>query len=146
MSGAIEASVASEDLLDALQQGINELPDKLNQAGGQIAFIKHGYAVDEAPFITHNLQGSLTWESNGLLSWIIFPDEGIAPYALYVILGHMTRPKTIDTGDYGGKMSYGGDQRMVPGNPFLDRADAASEADTQAEIDNLEQWILDLLS
>jgi hypothetical protein len=126
MSGAIEASVGSDSLLGALQQGHDELPDKLNETGNQIIFIKHQYAVDEAPFITHNLQGSLRFEANGLLSWIVYPDEGVAPYALYVILV--------------------GVKRKYAGNPFLDRADSASDADAQAELDALEQWLLSIFN
>jgi hypothetical protein len=130
MTGAIEVEISSESLFTALQNKTNELPDRLNRMGASIILAMHGHAVDEAPYITHNLQASLTWEENGLLSWRLFPNEGVAPYALYVILGHNTRP--------------GKNQHWVEGNPFLDRASDLSEADIQSEIAELEEWLSDI--
>ena len=82
MSGAIESNIGSEALFAALQRGDSELPDKMNETGMNCVFLVIKNVQEEAPHITYNLWSSITWESNGLFSWIVYPDEGIAPYAL----------------------------------------------------------------
>lgn len=84
---------------------------------------------DEVPVDTHNLQWSIPANTDkGDWQWIVGTNVEYAPY---VHEGHMTRPRTIDTGSYGGKMSYGGAQHFVPGNPFFDRTLSQTESKLQ---------------
>ena len=114
--------VIPESLLNALQEKSQNIGNKLAILGDTISQDIRDLAVVEAPHKTGNLQSSIRIENNGPFSYIIAPDEGIAPYALYVILGHMTRPVTVDGGSQG-KMSYHGFQHFIMGNDFLQRAE-----------------------
>ena len=126
MSGAIESNIGSEALFAALQRGDSELSDKINESGMNCVLLLIKNVQEEAPHITYNLWSSITWESNGLFSWIVYPDEGIAPYALFVILEGVTR--------------------RYAGNPFMDRGYARSESEIQDEAQNLAQWVADLFN
>ena len=137
MTGSIEVEIP-DTLLTILNSKGGETPERLNFLGNEIAFRVQEHAVDEAPHLTGNLEASHRISQNGLFSWIVYPDEGVAPYALYVILGHLTRPSHVSTPM--GKMRYGGGQHMVPGNPYLDRAVDASQGDIDAEIEKFEEW------
>lgn len=139
MSGAIEVEINSS-LLESLSNKVDELPDRFTQLVNESAFITQNKSVEEAPFITHNLETSIQIsEGDGLFSRIVYPDEGIAPYALFVILGHMTRPSHVNTPM--GKMKYGGGQHFVPGNPFFDRAQPRAEAEIEQEIADFTEWL-----
>ena len=146
MGDTFEAIISSEALLNALQNKSNELPDRLNQTGNDIGFIVQNNVMDEAPVITHNLQAATRLDSAGFLSWIVYPDEGVAPYALFVILGHMTRPRTIKTGGMYGDVTYTGNQHFVEGNPYLDRGLANAQSEIDDEIANFEAWCNNLES
>ena len=85
--------VISESLLSALQEKSDNFADKLAILGDTISNDIKNLAVQEAPHRTGNLQASIRAESDGPFSYIISPDEGVAPYALFVILG--TQPHWI---------------------------------------------------
>lgn len=73
---------------------------------------------DEVPVDTHNLQWSIPANTEkGDWSWTIGTNVEYAPF---VHEGHMTRPRTVHTKNYG-SLKYGGSQRFIPGNPFFDR-------------------------
>jgi hypothetical protein len=131
--------VISESLLSALQEKSDNFADKLAILGDTISQDITKLAVQEAPHRTGNLQGSIRPEQDGPFSYIISPDEGVAPYALYVILGHMTRPVTVDGGSQG-KMSYHGFQHFVQGNDFLQRAEDQSQSIIDSDVNELEDW------
>lgn len=147
VTGAIEIEVQDEALLAALQTKSDQMPDKLNDLINEAGFIVQRHAVEEAPRRTGNLKGSIRVEENGPLSRIVYPDQGVAPYALYVILG--TAPHTIQGNPW---LYWDGAEHPVrqvqhPGtapNPFLDEASDASEAEIDAEVEKFEQWCSDL--
>ncbi len=118
----IEIKVDSEALLSALQSRANELPDRLNQLGNEAANIVKRNAVDEAPRRTGNLKASIWPVSTGPMTWVIAPDEGVAPYALYVLLG----------------------TRFQTANPFLDRAERISRSEIDDEIALFEKWLTNI--
>ena len=133
--------VISESLLNALHDKSQNIGNKLTVLGDTISQDIQKLAQEEAPKITGNLRASIKIDSEGPFSYIIYPDEGVAPYALYVILGHMTRPRTVDTGGMMGKVSYGGNQHFVEGNDFLQRAEDGSQSIIDEDVNELEQWI-----
>ena len=89
---SIEALIDADVLVDKLQTKADELPAKLKELVGAVTF-----AVDEEvkrerpdgpmPVITGNLQGSISIDNISDYSKRIYPDEGIAPYAIYVMRG-----------------------------------------------------------
>lgn len=135
--------VIPTSLLTALQEKGQNLSNKLSDLSEDIGNDAYAHAQEEVPTRTHNLQGSLRLESTGPFSYIIYPDQGVAPYALYVILGHMTRPVTVDGGSQG-KMSYHGNVHFVEGNPFLDRASDDTESNVEDRLQQLEDWCSNL--
>ena len=88
----MEVLIDDETLLTALQNKVDDLPEQLRNLTNTVAF-----AVDEEvkkerpggpmPVITGNLQGSITIDNVSDYVKRIYPDEGIAPYAEYVLRG-----------------------------------------------------------
>ena len=88
----IEVLVDNDTILQALQSKAEDLPEQLRNLTNTVAF-----AVDEEvkkerpsgpmPVITGNLQGSISIDNVSDYVKRIYPDEGIAPYAEYVIRG-----------------------------------------------------------
>lgn len=125
MSGSIQVEIPSEVLLKVLNERSDETPDRLNTVANESGFIAQEESVIEAPYITHNLETSIQIGEDGPLTRIVYPDEGIAPYALFVILA--------------------GVKRRYAGNPFFDRAQPKTEARIQSEpIADFLQWAGDI--
>ena len=134
----------SEELLTALQNKTDQIGDKLAILGNLIGEDAQNNVMNEAPVITHNLQNATRLESVGPFQWMVYPDEGVAPYALFVILGHMTRPRTVKTGGMMGNVSYGGDQHFVQGNDYFQRGEDLTQSDIENELAEFEDWCNDL--
>jgi hypothetical protein len=124
MSGAILVDITGVNLLNVLQSKLQELPDRLSNLANESAFITQRNVVEEAPRITGNLKASIRIEPIGLFQFLIYPDEGVAPYALYVILV--------------------GEKRRYAGNPFMDRGQEISEKEIEEEVDRFKEWIGEL--
>lgn len=129
---------AAEDVIKDIQGKISELSGKMEELIVRAANVFEDEAKYEAPVLFGNLQNSISTENVDLFTRLITPH---VDYAIYVHDGHMTRPRTIDTGSYGGKMSYGGAQHFVPGNPFMDRAQATGESYVESLVDEFLGWL-----
>ena len=81
------------NFIEHFQKKIDEIPDKLSEVVNESALAAQGILMSNAPRDIGNLAGSHRVESNGPLERVIFPDEGVAPYALFVVLG--TKPHDI---------------------------------------------------
>lgn len=90
---AIETVITSDALLKAIQSKKEGLPERFSQARDRIGSTLQQYSRNEAPFITHNLQRAIHIDNPDSTSVRVFPDDHTAPYALFVILGHKTRPR-----------------------------------------------------
>lgn len=123
MSGAIEVTI-NDTLLEALQSKGNEFTDKFTDLGNDIALTEQNAAKDEAPYITHTLERAISVMEVGPPSWTIAPDEGIAPYALFVILD--------------------GVNRKYEGNDFMQRGYDKSQGDVESKIADFEEWCGDV--
>lgn len=119
MSGAIEVTI-NDTLLEALQNNQSEFTDKFTDLGNDIALTEQNAAKDEAPYITHTLERSIKVVEVGPPSWTITPDEGVAPYALFVILE--------------------GVKRRYEGNDFMQAGYDSAQADVDAKISEFEEW------
>jgi hypothetical protein len=89
-----------------------------------MGFITQEESVIESPFITHNLESSIQIDNPDDYSIRVYPDEGIAPYALFVILQ--------------------GVKRKYAGNPFFERAQPNAMSRIKDEITLFELWACDL--
>lgn len=117
---ALEVEINSEALLTALTQKTTQFPEKFIELRNEIGFIIQGEVMDEAPVITHNLQGATRIDNPDELSVRVFPDQGTAPYALYVILKGVTR--------------------RYAGNPYIERGQENSQAKIDEEVAKFERW------
>lgn len=90
---SLEALVDDTTFMNALQSKANDLPDKLQELVTTAAFAVDDGVKQEAPVVTGNLQGATSIDNISDYSKRIYVDEGIAPYALFVIKG--TRPHEI---------------------------------------------------
>ena len=88
----IEVLINKETLMEGLQQKADELPEELKSLTAAAAFavdkeIKKERPDGPMPVITSNLQGSISIDNISDYEKRIYPDEGIAPYAEYVLKG-----------------------------------------------------------
>ena len=88
----IEVLINKETLMEGLQQKADELPEELKSLTAAAAFavdkeIKKERPDGPMPVITGNLQGSISIDNISDYEKRIYPDEGIAPYAIYVLKG-----------------------------------------------------------
>lgn len=123
MSGAIEVTI-NDTLLNALQNKESEFVEKFTGLGNDIALTEQNAAKDESPYITHTLERSIKVVEVGPPSWTIAPDEGVAPYALFVILDGVNRNYT--------------------GNDFMQRGYDSSQGDVDSKIAEFEEWCADV--
>ncbi|MBR2558288.1 MAG: hypothetical protein IKE95_07995 [Methanobrevibacter sp.] len=88
----IEVLINKETLMEGLQQKADELPEELKSLTAAAAFavdkeIKKERPAGPMPVITGNLQGSISIDNISDYEKRIYPNEGIAPYAIYVLKG-----------------------------------------------------------
>lgn len=124
--GSIDINIGGQALEGELSRIADRLPTALTNLLDDLAADVEVLMKDEAPVRFGDLQNSITTDTVSNLERLIWPTMFYAPY---VIFGHMTRPVTVHT--HMGRMSYGGNQHFVPGNPFPDRA--ADRADQYIE-------------
>ena len=142
----MEALIETQTLIENFNRKAEEIPEKLKDLVSEVAFIYQDCIMDEAPVVTHNLQAATRIENLSDYSARIFPDEGTAPYAEWVILGsppHTIFPKSAKA------LFWEGAEHPVafvehPGtkpNPYFDRG--AENAKTQADIEvqNFLEWL-----
>ena len=145
---SMEALIDTQTLIDNFNRRGDELPEKLQKFVTEVSFIVQGNIQDEAPVVTGNLQSSIRRESLGSFMYRIFPDECIAPYALFVLGG--TDPHEIVITPKEAKAlntPYGLFKKVVvnhPGteaNEFFDRGVQNSQSDIDAEIESFTSWL-----
>lgn len=142
----MEALIETETLVEHFNRKAEEIPDKLKALVSEVAFIYQNNIMDEAPVITHNLQAATTIENIDDYTARVYPDEGTAPYAEFVILGtspHMIFPKSA-----GALFWTGADHPWAsvlhPGtkpNPYFDRGAEAAKIEADFEVENFIRWL-----
>ena len=90
---SLEVLVDSETLIAGLQNKADRIPEELKNLVNTAAFAVDHEIKEAAPVITGNLQGATSIDNLSDYEKRIFVDEGIAPYAIYVIKG--TKPHDI---------------------------------------------------
>ena len=83
----MEVLLDTSVLIEPLQRKHDEIPDRLGQLVQNVSNVYKNYVVIEAPRITGNLKSSIRVEDVDKLTRRVYPDEGQAPYAIYVLEG-----------------------------------------------------------
>ena len=120
---SLEVLVDNDTLLQGLERKANELPEQLRELTNTAAFAVDKAVKEEVPVITGNLQGSISIDNVSDYVKRIYPDEGIAPYAIYVLKG-VRGKATVDE------------------NPFMDRGFQRAEPEIQSAVDEFKSWLL----
>ena len=129
----IELEFEGNALLDQFQRKFDEVPDKLAEVINNSAEDGQGILMGNAPRDIGTLAGSHKIENRGLLERVIFPDEGIAPYALYVVLGHRTRLF---------RKSHG-QQRWVPPNNYIKDSMPEIKSKVESNLEDFKRWLVE---
>ena len=90
---SLEVLVDNETLIAGLQNKADKIPEELKNLVNTAACAVDREVKEAAPVITGNLQGATSIDNLSDYEKRIFVDEGIAPYAIYVIKG--TQPHDI---------------------------------------------------
>lgn len=142
----MEALIDADVIIENLTRRGDELPDKLQKLVTEVSMIVQGNIQDAAPVRTGNLQSSIRRENLGMFSARVFPDEGIAPYAIYVMSG--TNPHIIEAKNKKYLFWPGADHPVKrvwhPGtypNPFFSYGLEASSGDIDAEVELFTNWL-----
>ena len=120
---SLEVLVDNETLIAGLQSKANELPEQLRKLTNTAAFAVDRSVKEEVPVITGNLQGSISIDNVSDYVKRIYPDEGIAPYAIYVLIGVR------------GKGS-------VPANDFLGRGLEKAQPEIDSAVNEFKSWLI----
>lgn len=85
----MEVLIDDDTLITGLQNKADQLPEELKRLVNTATFAVDTEVKKEPnmPVITGNLQGSIQIDNQSDYSKRIYPDEGIAPYAIYVLKG-----------------------------------------------------------
>lgn len=150
---SLEALIEADVLMENLNKRGNEIPSKLKKLVTEVGFIVQGKIQDAAPINkgpdAHSrgtLKSSIRRENIGDFSVRIFPDENIAPYAIYVMAG--TGPHIIEAKNKK-YLSWPGASHPVkrvwhPGtypNPFMTIGFEDSQPLIENEIELFKAWI-----
>jgi len=147
MSDSMEISLADGSLFDRLtNKGIN-IPSKLSESKSSLVFKVQNNVMDAAPYITNNLMAATIIEELSEFSARVFPDEGVAPYALFIILG--TDPYIIEGNPW---LFWPGAAHPVrkvhhPGikaDNYFERGFTNSQSDIEATKQELIDWLTNL--
>jgi len=140
----IEVDADYQGLLSKLIEKRDEAPNKLAEVVNESAFEGQAIVIGNAPIKEGTLRGSHRVESRGLLERIIFPDQGVAPHALFVILG--TKPHTIKGKPY---LSWKGAKHPVkkvnhPGtkpNDYMKKSIPAIKTRIESNLQTFTDWL-----
>lgn len=142
----MEALVDKESLEMALQNKADRLPEELKNLVNTAAFVVDREIKQAAPVITGNLQGATSIDNLSDYEKRIYVNEGIAPYAIYVIKG--TKPHDIYPVDAHALYWPGADHPVKhvshPGNEANDYFQTGvdnAQSDIQSAVDEFKSWI-----
>ena len=113
-------------LINGLQNKADKLPEELKNLVNTVTFAVDREVKKEPnmPVITGNLQGSISIDNLSDFEKRIFPDEGIAPYAIYVLRGVRGKGR-------------------VPARDFLAGGLENAQPDIDKAVNDFKQWIME---
>ena len=121
---SIEVLIDSSVIAEHYQRKADELPEQLRNLTNTAAFAVDKGVKESVPVITGNLQGSISIDNVSDYVKRIYPDEGIAPYAIYVLKGVRGKGR-------------------VPANDFLSAGYAKAESEIDAAVDEFKSWLME---
>ena len=150
---SMEALIESELLIKNLSARGDKIPEKLKKLVTEVSMIVQGKIQDAAPInkgpdasSRGTLKSSIRRENIGDFSVRIFPDEGIAPYAIYVMAG--TSPHIIEAKDkkylFWPGASHPVKRVWHPGtypNPFMSYGFEDSQSSIESEVELFRAWV-----
>ena len=147
---SMEVLIDDEAFSNALQNKADKLPEELKNLVNTAAFAVDREVKLAAPVKTGNLQGATSIDNLSDYEKRIYVDEGIAPYALYVIKG--TDPYVIDIYPVNAKALYwpGADHPVkhvqvhhpgIKGNDYFQTGLDNAQSEIQSAIDDFKSWI-----
>lgn len=156
----MEALIDDETLKSALQNKADRLPEELKRLVNTAAFAVDEEVKKAAPVVTGNLQGATSIDNLSDFEKRIFVDEGIAPYAIYVIKGtkpHDIYPKGIGTFHAGQQLTKGaalwwpGAEHPVPvvhhpgteANDYFATGVANAQPAIDSAVEEFKSWIME---
>lgn len=98
----VEALIDASVLIEHLESKRQEIPSRLGELVQTVSNIYRNTVVLEAPRITGNLKSSIRVEDVDPLTRRVYPDEGQAPYAEYVLRG-VRGKATVEPNDFMGR-------------------------------------------
>ena len=119
---SMEALVDTSELIQHFESKKEEIPDKLGKLVQDVSNIYRNMVVLEAPRITGNLKSSIRVEDVDKLSRRVFPDEGQAPYAYYVLIGVRGKGR-------------------VPPNDFMGRGAERGKEGSETYVNEFMDWL-----
>jgi len=90
---SLDVLIDDSTLSEGLQRKADQLPEELKKLVNTAAFAVDREVKLAAPVVTGNLQGATSIDNLSDYEKRIYVDEGIAPYAIFVIKG--TKPHDI---------------------------------------------------
>ncbi len=156
----MEALMDDATLLTGLQNKADRLPEELKRLVNTAAFAVDEEVKKAAPVVTGNLQGATSIDNLSDFEKRIFVDEGIAPYAIYVIKGtkpHDIYPKGIGTFHAGQQLTKGaalwwpGAEHPVPvvhhpgteANDYFATGVANAQPAIDSAVEEFKSWIME---
>ena len=156
----MEALIDDETLKSALQYKADRLPEELKRLVNTAAFAVDEEVKKAAPVVTGNLQGATSIDNLSDYEKRIYVDEGIAPYAIYVIKGtkpHDIYPKGIGTFHAGQQLTKGaalwwpGAEHPVPvvhhpgteANDYFATGVANAQPAIDSAVEEFKSWIME---
>lgn len=121
---SLEVLVDNDTLLQGLTRKADQLPEQLRELTNTAAFAVDQHVKEEVPVITGNLQGSITIDNVSDYVKRVYPDEGIAHYAIYVLIG------------------VRGKGRVAP-NDFMGRGLEAAQGEIDSAVNEFKSWVLE---
>ena len=89
----MEVLIDDGTVIEGLERKASQIPEELKNLVNTAAFAVDREVKQASPVVTGNLQGATSIDNLSDYEKRVFVDEGIAPYAIFVIKG--TRPHDI---------------------------------------------------
>ena len=142
----MEVLVDDATLINGLQNKADKLPEELKNLVNTAAFAVDREVKLASPVITGNLQGATSIDNLSDFEKRIYVDEGIAPYAIYVIKGTpaheiWAKPGSALNTPYGlfRKVEHPG----TKANDYFKTGYENAKPDIQSAVDEFKSWLME---
>ena len=133
--------VIKDSASNGYRQKASQIDSKLKGLSSRVVNVIHRWVQREAPRKTGRLKSSIQ-KTSSVTGGAIFMGKG-APYFIYVLDGHRTRPRkhAAELTFLGKSTGFKQGQHWVNGNPYIDRGLDKSEASITNEVQKFVDWL-----